>query len=349
MRSGAPRSCCEAARWPQLTLEHLAGLLDPAVLPPAARAELEPWLREARQRQLERPPISERDLERLLRQAWGAPPAKVLADLDPAAHASTPSAQVHRATTRAGDAVAVKVLRPGLAEAVRSDLGLLDAAALLAAPALPGLEPAAFAAELRERLLDELDLEYEASTQRSFSRAVRREPALHVPAVDAELSAESVLVSEWAEGRRIRDLTARAERLAAARGLVRFHLGVAAAVGTVHADPHPDNALLLADGRLAVLDFGATRRVDKARFRVAAQAVAALQAGDAEALAAAGAALGWAFDAEGALALLSPVLGGPVTLDAALLRQIGGRRPACARAGSRPATCGRRGCSRAWC
>lgn len=291
------------------------------MLPAGARAELEPWLRDARERQLERLPLSERELERTLREAWGSPPARVLGDLDPVAHASTPMAQVHRARTRGGDDVAVKVLRPGLAEAVRSDLGLLDAAALVAAPAMPGLEPAAFAAEVRERLLDELDLEYEASTQRSFARAVRRAPALHVPAVDTELSAEGVLVTGWAEGLRIRELTAPADRTVAARGLLRFHLGVAAAVGTVHADPHPDNALLLADGRLAIVDFGATRRVDKARFRMAAEAVAALQAGDAGALTRAAEAIGWEIDAAAALALLSPVLGGPVTLDAALLRE----------------------------
>ncbi len=308
----------------QLALEHLAGLLDPVVLPAGARDELEPWLQEARARQRERSPLSATELERALSKAWGTPPARVLADLDPVAHASTPSSQVHRGRTRDGADVAVKVLRPGLADAVRSELGLLDTAALLAAPALPGLDPTAFAAELRERLLDELDLAYEADTQRSFARAVRREPALHVPAVDTELSAEAVLVSDWVEGRRLRELSEPGERAAAAGALLRFHLGVAATVGTVHADPHPDNALLLADGRLAIVDFGASRRVGRERFRAGARALAAAESGDAAALSQAAEELGWEIDAVRALDRLSPVLGGPVTLDAVLLRELAG-------------------------
>ena len=76
------------------------------------------------------------------------------------------------------EAVAVKVLRPGLATSVRQDLALLE---LLAAPlgsAFPGIDPAAASAEFRERVIEELDLEHEAEVQRLFHRALRGHPFL---------------------------------------------------------------------------------------------------------------------------------------------------------------------------
>src|SRR5947199_89282 len=69
-------------------------------------------------------PMSMRTVERSLRDAWGVDPTDELDELDPEPAAVTPSAQVHRGVL-GGDAVAVKVLRPGLAGSVRQDLVLL--------------------------------------------------------------------------------------------------------------------------------------------------------------------------------------------------------------------------------
>jgi len=79
--------------------------------------------------------------------------------------------------------------------------------------------------------------------------------------------------------------------LAAAR-LVLFVLGSARS-GVIHADPDPDDALVIPDGRLAILDFGATRTVDPVRVAAAAAGLQAIAEGDVDALGIALEQLGW--------------------------------------------------------
>ena len=297
----------------RVALAYLDALVDPRLLPEGLRAELAAARAEAAR------PIGARAVERTLRAAWGARPTDTLDDLDPEPLAVTASAQVHGARLD-GEEVVVKVLRPGLRELVRSDLTLADALVRPAAALFGRLDPAALVAEARERILDELDLEHEASVQRAFHRALRRHETLRVPAPVTALAHPDVLVARRVRGTALRALADPARRHAAAQAAVRFHVG-SARFGTVHADPHPDNALLGADGRWHFVDFGATRRVEPARVDLAVAALAALRAGDGAALGGALGALGWLPTSEGAraLALAQAVLGaaatGPATLD----------------------------------
>jgi predicted unusual protein kinase regulating ubiquinone biosynthesis (AarF/ABC1/UbiB family) len=174
--------------------------------------------------------------------------------------------------------------------------------------------------EVRERTLDELDLENEATAQRRFHRALRGHPFLVVPAPVTRLAHEGVLVSEWIDGTPLRDAS---DRDTAAARLLVFVLGAARA-GIVHADPDPNDVLVLGDGRVAILDFGATRTVDPARADLAAAAVEAFVADDADAFGAATEALGalGAEHARTALDLTRAALGDlagpePVRLDSA--------------------------------
>ncbi len=272
--------------------------------------------------------LGRREVERVLRGAWGAPAQRVLDDLDAEPVAVRPASQVHRAVVDGRDA-AVKLLRPGVAQAVRTDLVLADAVAAVLGGALPALDAPALAAEVRERLLDELDLEYEGGVQRAFHRALRRHGELGVPAVDTGLTRETVLVSDWVDGTSAAELRG-ADRERAARLLVRFHLG-AAVFGTVHADPDPRDALVDAGGRLWSVDFGASRRVAPERVALAAGALDALAADDPRRLGRLVAELGWLpeRDARDGLALahriLGPLLAGETRLDAAAARAIGER------------------------
>jgi predicted unusual protein kinase regulating ubiquinone biosynthesis (AarF/ABC1/UbiB family) len=218
-----------------------------------------------------------REIERILAGAWGAKAGDELDDLDPEPVAVTPSSQVHRAVLDSSP-VAVKVLRPGLAASVRQDLALLEGLLSPLGSAFPGLDPGAVVREFRERVLDELDLEHEATAQRRFHRALRDHPFLVVPAPVTRLAHESVLVSEWVDG--VSLWQAQNPDEAAAR-LLLFVLGGLQA-GIIHADPHPDDVLVLDDGRLAILDFGATRTVQAERVEAAGAALEAFAAEDAD-------------------------------------------------------------------
>ncbi len=235
-------------------------------------AQLEAAYEEARQ------PVEFRRIERALQDAWGVAPSEELDGLEHEPVAVTPSSQVHRGVLD-GHPVAVKVLRPGLAASVRQDLALLESLLSPLGAAFPALNPGALIREFRERILDELDLEHEATVQRRFHRALRRHPFLVVPAPVTRLSHEGVLVSEWAEGTPL--WQAPDPDLAAAR-LAVFVLGAQRA-GIVHADPHPDDVLVQDDGRLVILDYGATRVIeDPARVDAAAEVVDGFAAGDVE-------------------------------------------------------------------
>ncbi len=171
------------------------------------------------------------------------------------------------------------------ARTCRSSKGLL---APLAA-AFPAVDAHAIAREFRERVLDELDLEHEASTQRRFHRALRGHPFLTVPAPVTRLAHDGVLVSEWIDGV---PLAQAPDPDSAAARVVLFAIG-AAGSGIVHADLGPGDVLVQADDRVAILDFGATRTVGRDRVDAVACALDAFIAQDLGALGAALERLGW--------------------------------------------------------
>jgi hypothetical protein len=276
-------------------------------------------------------PIAFKDIEKVLKGAWGSPHGKVLDALDREPLAVTPSAQVHRGV-RDGAPVAVKVLRPGLAGAVRNDLALLDLLATPLRQVFGAMDAGAILREVRETALDELDLEHEASSQRQVRRTLRGIDGLVVPAPDMELSGEAVLVTELLEGRTLADPKAMvADPGAVARTLVAAHV-TAARAGLVLTDPRPGHVVLMPGGRVGLLGAGLVRPVDRDRSAAALETLVAWRAGDQDGFGALVAGrLGLlpgsdAIKAYGlAAVVLGDVLGGEATLDGPVLAAIGER------------------------
>src|SRR3954469_16046471 len=107
------------------------------------------------------PPVAFADLEKLMRREFGGPLERVFSDFDERAFAAASIGQVHRATTVDGDDVAVKIQYPGVAEAVETDLRNATLLLPLVKRIAPGLDAKALAAEMRERIGEELDYELE--------------------------------------------------------------------------------------------------------------------------------------------------------------------------------------------
>ena len=203
--------------------------------------------------------------------------------------------QVHRATTRDGADVAVKVQYPGVAEAVETDLRNAGLLVPLIKRMAPGLDAKAVLGELRERIGEELDYELEAQSQRRVARAFRDHPLALVPAVRTDLSARRVLVSEFVEGigfEAIKGLP-QVERDRIGETLFRFYYGLLNRERLVAGDPHPGNILLAADGRVCFLDFGLMRLVPAEYLAGERDLARALKDADAEAVHAVMARLGY--------------------------------------------------------
>ncbi len=180
-------------------------------------------------------------------------------DARPAAAASI--GQVHRAAWSDGREVAVKVQYPGADEALRTDLKQLSRMAAIAGPLAGGMDVRAIAEELAARVDEELDYDLEATAQQTFAEGLDGDPEFVVPHVLAHT--RRVIVSEWIDGVPLTDVTAWAEDERNAAGLkyVRFLFAGPSRVGLLHADPHPGNFKVLADGRLGAVDFGLVARL----------------------------------------------------------------------------------------
>ena len=229
-------------------------------------------------------------VEKVLDEEYdGEPLDELFADFEQEAFAAASIGQVHRATLLDGRAVAVKVQYPGIAEAMDADLRNAGTMVRLARALAPGLDAKAIADEIRERVMEELDYEYEAQNQRSFSRAYRDHPFIYVPEVITRLSRRRVLVTEFVEGigfEEIKELP-HEERSRFGEIVFRGSLGSTFHLQHFNADPHPGNYLLMDDGRVAFLDFGMTKKLDNEQIALQQRAFDAASRDDPEAFRAA--------------------------------------------------------------
>jgi predicted unusual protein kinase regulating ubiquinone biosynthesis (AarF/ABC1/UbiB family) len=214
------------------------------------------------QLQRDAPPMSPELTAEMIERELGASPERLFAEWDPEPIASASIGQVHRAITVEGQAVAVKVQYPGVAEAVAADLG--NAGLLFGglATMFPALEPGPIVAELQARITEELDYRAEAANQRQFARYFDGHPFVTVPPVVDAYCADRVLTSELATGARFAEVVEWPvdERNLAAETLFRFSFGSIYRLHAFNGDPHPGNYLFQPGGRVTFLDFGLVKR-----------------------------------------------------------------------------------------
>src|SRR6188472_3675350 len=195
----------------------------------------------------------------------GEPLSELFAEFEEEAFAAASIGQVHRAELIDGGRVVVKIQYPGIAEALDADLRNMGTIVRLARALAPGLDAKAIAAELRERVMEELDYEYEAQNQRSFSHAYLDHPFIYVPDVITRLSRRRVLVTEMVEGLKFEQVKELPHEQRSRFGEIVFRGSFGSIYHLRHfnADPHPGNYTLMADGRVAFLDFGMTKKLDR--------------------------------------------------------------------------------------
>jgi len=267
-----------------MKIGQMASFIDVDFLPPEYREIYQEQLGKLRANAPAMP--WERVVEVLESEYDGQPLERNFAAFDREATAAASIGQVHRARLHDGSDVAVKIQYPGVAEALESDLANAGILVRVAKALAPGLDAKAIAAEIRERVLEELDYEFEAQNQRAFARAYEGHPFIFVPKVHSRLSRRRVLVSEWVEGQgfdHVRTLP-QDERDIFGEIVFRFCFGSIYHLRHFNADTHPGNYLLMEDGRVAFLDFGMTKRLDETQIMLEQRAIDAASRDDADAL-----------------------------------------------------------------
>ncbi len=208
------------------------------------------------------PPLPARTVHQVLARELGEAWRENFTEFDDVPAAAASIGQVHRAIWHDGRRVAVKIQYPGAGRALISDFNQLSRAGRLFGMLMPGLDVKPMLDELRDRVTEELDYTLEAAAQRAFAAAYRDDPDIYVP--DVIMGTGQVLVSEWLDGTPLAQIISdgsKEDRDRAGTVFARFLFSGPARAGLLHADPHPGNFRLLADGRLGVLDFGAVDRL----------------------------------------------------------------------------------------
>jgi predicted unusual protein kinase regulating ubiquinone biosynthesis (AarF/ABC1/UbiB family) len=218
----------------------------------------EPYREALTKLQKDAPPLPAAKVHRVLDAQLGTKWRQRFSEFNDTPVASASIGQVHKAMWSDGREVAVKIQYPGADEALRADLKTLRRMVGVVKQLAPGVDVQGIVDELIERTEMELDYRLEADNQRAFAKAYEGHPRFLVPHIVA--SAPKVVVQEWIEGvamsEIIRHGTVEQRDLMGTR-LAEFIFDGPRRLEMIHGDAHPGNFMLLPDGRMGVIDFGA--------------------------------------------------------------------------------------------
>jgi len=232
------------------------------------------------------PPFPESAARAVIAHSFGKPVEALFCEFGKAIAAAS-IAQVHYARTTEGAAVAVKVLRPGIEAAFARDLKAFALFAHMAERVSAEARRLRFIAlveTLTASVRLELDLRMEGAAASELYERTRAENDFRVPHIDWTRTSQRVLTSEWIEGVPLRDaaalIAAGYDPRKIALTLVRSFLTQALRDGFFHADMHPGNLFIDAQGRLVAVDFGIMGRLDLPMRRFMAGTLAGFLARD---------------------------------------------------------------------
>jgi ubiquinone biosynthesis protein len=209
------------------------------------------------------PPFPGENVVTILQTAYDKPVESVFRHFDREPIASASVAQVHLGELPDGTEIAIKVLRPGIADIIRKDVGLLDAGAVLLEWLWSDgkrLRPREVVAEFGRHLEDELDLMREAANANQLRRNFRNSPLLAVPEVHWDYCSTNVMVMQRMHGIPVSAVdTMRHQGIdipKLAKAGVEIFFTQVFRDGFFHADMHPGNILVSPEGQYIALDFG---------------------------------------------------------------------------------------------
>jgi ubiquinone biosynthesis protein len=213
-------------------------------------------------------PFSE--VSKIIESELGGRPEDIFDFFEKTPLASASIGQVYRATLKDGEAVAVKVQRPGIKKIIEVDLEIMLHLATLMEHHIEEMslhQPVKIVEEFARTLEKEIDYTIEATNMERIARNFLNDLTIYVPKVFRDTTTESVLTTEFVEGIKVSEID-RLEKAGLDRKLIIARgadivLKQIIKHGFFHADPHPGNIFVLPDNVICLLDFGMTGSVDR--------------------------------------------------------------------------------------
>jgi predicted unusual protein kinase regulating ubiquinone biosynthesis (AarF/ABC1/UbiB family) len=211
--------------------------------------------------QMHAPPMHPTLMRAQFKVSMGKYPEDVFGSFESEPFAAASLGQVHWATTKSGEDVAVKIQYPAMREAIESDFTALRAAGFAAR--LTGHLQEAIIREVQRGILEETDYLNEAKNLEHFRKALAPLGFIRIPKTHPQLSSDRVLTMSRVPGMRLQDFlnTSPSQELRDTHGagLTRLFFYQLFRVGALHADPHPGNYLFNTDGTIGLVDFGCVK------------------------------------------------------------------------------------------
>ena len=215
------------------------------------------------QSQYNAPPLSGPLIVQTFKKYFGKSPDKIFDKFEPRSSNAASIGQVHRAELN-GKKLAIKIQYPGVGNSISSDLKMVKPFAFRIM-GISGKELDIYMNEVEERLLEETDYELEVRRSISFSEACADLNNVVFPKYYPELSSKRIITMDWLEGRHLREFLqtdpSQELRNQIGQALWDFYNFQQHELRAVHADPHPGNFLITAEGKLGVIDFGCVKEM----------------------------------------------------------------------------------------
>ena len=214
------------------------------------------------------PPFSNEIAFQFIREALGADPTEIYSEISEVPIAAASLGQVYKARLYNGDPVAIKVQRPDIAEGIALDMYILRGIAgwMMRHIKFVRSDLIGILEEFASRIFEEMDYNHEADNAEKFANYYGHLEGIYVPRIYHEYTAKRVLTMEWIDGIKLTNVLKVKEAGFDSREIIG--VGVQCSLkqlldhGFFHADPHPGNLLVMADGKLAYLDFGMMSEVN---------------------------------------------------------------------------------------
>lgn len=216
----------------------------------------------------------------------------VFAEFEPLPVASASIGQVHRATLKTGEKVAVKVRRHGIEQVVATDMEILADIATIVENYVEEsryYRPKETVGQFTRVITREMDFLREARNIINLGSDLNSHGSAKIPKVYERFTTSRLLVMEWVDGKQLNQLTDEDKKTldlaSVAEKVARLYLEMIFVNGFYHADPHPGNIMIMADGKLALLDFGMVGRLSARVREYIEDLIPVIVTGDSERLA----------------------------------------------------------------